>query len=184
MIAVCWLFNVNSRDGQMGAKKKGSKASGNEPDPVVPICRNRKASHEYELSDRIECGIVLVGSEVKSLRVNAPALDQAFARVEGGEVWIYGLDIPEYVQANQLNHKPKRKRKLLLHREEIEKFASRVSQKGCTLVPLEIYFKKGIAKVALAFGIGKKLHDKRESLKKAEANREMHRAMSRRRRGE
>ena len=126
----------------------------------------------------------MVGSEVKSLRENAPGLDQAFARVEGGEVWIYGLDIPEYLQANQLNHKPKRKRKLLLHKEEIERLTTKVSQKGCTLIPTEIYFKKGIAKIVMAVGIGKKLHDKRESLKRAEANREINRAMSRRRRGQ
>lgn len=168
----------------MGGKKSGNHKSGNESDSIVTVCRNRKASHEYELSERLECGMVLVGSEVKSLRENAPGLDQAFARVEGGEVWIYGLDIPEYVQANQLNHKPKRKRKLLLHKEEIERLASKVSQKGCTLIPVEIYFKKGMAKVALALGVGKKLHDKRESLKKAEAKRDINRAMSRRRRGE
>lgn len=165
-------------------RKSGSHKTANEENSIVTVCRNRKASHEYELSERLECGIVLVGSEVKSLRENAPGLDQAFARVEGGEVWIYGLDIPEYLQANQLNHKPKRKRKLLLHREEIERLASKVSQKGCTLIPVEIYFKKGVAKVVLALGIGKKLHDKRESLKKAEAKRDINRAMSRRRRGE
>ena len=168
----------------MGRKNSGKQKAQEESNPIVTVCRNRKAIHEYELSERYECGLVLVGSEVKSLRENAPGLDQAFARVEGGEVWIYGLDIPEYLQANQLNHKPKRKRKLLLHKEEIERLTTKVSQKGCTLIPTEIYFKKGIAKIVMAVGIGKKLHDKRESLKKAEANREINRAMSRRRRGQ
>ena len=168
----------------MGRKNSGKQKPQEESNPIVTVCRNRKANHEYELSERYECGLVLVGSEVKSLRENAPGLDQAFARVEGGEVWIYGLDIPEYLQANQLNHKPKRKRKLLLHKEEIERLTTKVSQKGCTLIPTEIYFKKGIAKIVMAVGIGKKLHDKRESLKRAEANREINRAMSRRRRGQ
>jgi SsrA-binding protein len=105
-------------------------------------------------------------------------------RVEGGEVWLYGLEIPEYVQANQLNHKPKRRRKMLLNREEIDRFATKTTLKGSTLVPLEIYFRKGIAKIMLAVGHGKKLHDKRETLKKNEAKREIHRAMSRKRRGD
>jgi len=166
----------------MGGKKTGKRTEGAESELVVPVCRNRKASHEYTLSDQHECGMVLVGSEVKSLRENPPSMDQAFARVESGEVWIYGLDIPEYVNANQLNHKPKRKRKLLLHKEEIAKLATKTAQKGCTLIPLEIYFKKGKAKLILSLGIGKKIHDKRESIKKSEANREIHREMSRRRR--
>lgn len=168
----------------MGGKKSGKIKEQNNIDNIIPICRNRKATHEYDILEHLECGLVLVGSEVKSLRENAPGLDQAFARVENGELWIYGLDIPEYIQANQLNHKPKRKRKLLLHKDEIERMASRSSQKGATLIPTEIYFKKGLAKIVLALGIGKKLHDKRESLKKAEAKREINRAMSRRRKGD
>jgi len=168
----------------MGGKNSSKNKQQNDSETIVTICRNRKAAHEYEILERLECGMVLVGSEVKSLRENAPGLDQAFARVEDGEIWIYGLDIPEYVQANQLNHKPKRKRKLLLHKEEIERLSAKVSQKGTTLIPTELYFKKGLAKIVLALGIGRKLHDKRESLKKAEAKREINRAMSRRRRGE
>ena len=160
----------------MGRKNSGKQKLQEESDPIVTVCRNRKANHEYELSERYECGLVLVGSEVKSLRENAPGLDQAFARVEGGEVWIYGLDIPEYLQANQLNHKPKRKRKLLLHKEEIERLTTKVSQKGCTLIPTEIYFKKGIAKVELSIAKGKKNYDKRESIKKREAQRDIDRA--------
>lgn len=168
----------------MGGKKGAGTKKDSDEGSIVTVCRNRKAAHDYEITDQLECGIVLVGSEVKSLRQNHPGLDQAFARVEGGEVWLYGLEIPEYVQANQLNHKPKRRRKMLLNREEIERFATRTTLKGSTLVPLEIYFRKGIAKVMLAVGHGKKLHDKRETLKKNEANREINRAMSRRRRGE
>jgi SsrA-binding protein len=166
----------------MGGKRAGKRNQGAESEEIVSVCRNRKASYEYTLSDQNECGMVLVGSEVKSLRENPPSMDQAFARIESGEAWLYGLDIPEYVKANQLNHKPKRKRKLLLHKDEISKLATKTAQKGCTLIPLEIYFKKGKAKIILAVGIGKKLHDKRESIKKSEANREIHREISRRRR--
>ena len=144
----------------MGGKKGSGSKKNSEEETIVTVCRNRKATHDFDITDSLECGIVLVGSEVKSLRENPPGLDQAFARVEGGEVWLYGLEIPEYVQANQLNHKPKRRRKMLLNREEIDRFATKTTLKGSTLVPLEIYFRKGIAK------------------------REIHRAMSRKRRGD
>ena len=96
----------------MGGKKGSGSKKNSEEETIVTVCRNRKATHDFDITDSLECGIVLVGSEVKSLRENPPGLDQAFARVEGGEVWLYGLEIPEYVQANQLNHKPKRRRKI------------------------------------------------------------------------
>jgi SsrA-binding protein len=178
------LKKVGKPENMMGGKKGTGSKKASEEEIIVTVCRNRKATHDYEITDSLECGIVLVGSEVKSLRENPPGLDQAFARVEAGEVWLYGLEIPEYVQANQLNHKPKRRRKMLLNREEIDRFATKTTLKGSTLVPLEIYFRKGIAKVMLAVGHGKKLHDKRETLKKNEAKREIHRAMSRKRRGD
>src|SRR5438874_2597553 len=104
-------------------------------DGTVNVCRNRRALHEYEVLDRIECGIVLVGTEVKSLRDGHANLEDAFARVDGGEVWLIGAEIPEYLYGNRLNHKPKRPRKLLLHRREIDKFATKASEKGLTLVP-------------------------------------------------
>jgi SsrA-binding protein len=149
---------------------------------LVHVCRNRRASHEYEIIDTIECGLVLVGTEVKSLRDGHATLEDAYAKIEGNEVWLVGAEIPEYPFGNRLNHKPKRTRKLLLRRSEIGKFAGKASQRGFTLVPLRLYFKKGKAKVEIAVARGKQRHDKRESLKKAEAKREMDRATARRRR--
>jgi SsrA-binding protein len=149
---------------------------------IKDICRNRRATHEYVILDRIECGLVLTGTEVKSLRERAASLEDAYARIENGEVWLIGSDIPEYSRGNQMNHKPKRPRKLLLRRREIDKFAGKASQRGFTLVPLRLYFKHGLAKVELAVAQGKQLHDKRETMKKAEAKRDMQRAMRARKR--
>jgi SsrA-binding protein len=145
------------------------------------VCRNRRASHEYELTDRLECGMVLVGTEVKSLRDGHCSLDGSYARIDEGELWLIGCEIPEYAMGNQLNHKPKRDRKLLVHRRELAKFAGKASERGFTLIPTSVYFKNGRAKVEIAVAHGKQLHDKRQALKKAEAKREMDRAMSRRR---
>ncbi len=151
------------------------------PDPqndTQVICRNKRALHEYEITDTMECGIVLTGTEVKSLREHSGSLEDAYAKLEEGEVWLIGSDIPEYSMGNRLNHKPKRKRKLLLHRREIAKFAGKATQRGFTLVPLRMYFKQGRAKVELAIARGRKLHDKRQVQKKNEAQRDMKRAMS------
>jgi SsrA-binding protein len=156
---------------------KASK-KGNGDGELVNICRNRRATHDYEILDRIECGVVLVGTEVKSLREGHASLEDAYARIDDGEVWLVGAEIPEYTFGNRLNHKPKRPRKLLLHRREIDRFAGKASQKGLTLVPLRMYFKGGVAKVELAVAKGKQAHDKRESLKKADAKREIDRAMA------
>jgi len=131
--------------------------------------------------DTLECGIVLVGSEVKSLRGGRLSLDEAYGRLTRGEVWLMGCDIAEYVQANRLNHQPRRPRKLLMHRREIKKFASQAMEKGLTLVPLKMYFKEGRAKVLLGICRGKKLHDKRESMKTAAVKRDIQRAMRRER---
>lgn len=147
-------------------------------DEVVNICRNRRATHDYQVHDRIECGVVLVGTEVKSLREGHASLDDAYARIDDGEVWLVGAEIPEYPFGNRLNHKPKRTRKLLLHRREIDKFAGKAAERGFTLVPLRMYFKGGKAKVELAVAKGKQTHDKRESVKKADARREIDRAMA------
>src|SRR5262249_54017842 len=135
-------------------------------DGIKVICRNKRAFHEYEIMERLECGIVLTGTEVKSLRDGAGNLDDAYAKIDGGEVWLIGSDIPEYTMGNRMNHKPKRPRKLLLHRREIAKFAGKASDRGCTLVPLRMYFKEGLAKVELAVARGKQLHDKRQAMKK------------------
>ncbi len=149
---------------------------------IHPVSRNKRAFHEYHILDTLECGLVLTGTEVKSLREGKCSLEDSYAKLEDGEVWLLGTDIPEYTYGNRLNHKPKRKRKLLLHRREIEKFAGKASQRGFTLVPLRMYFKKGRAKVELAVARGKQQHDKREDLKKADAQREIKRAMARKQR--
>jgi SsrA-binding protein len=164
---------------------KGSSAKGKAPAPsddggIKIVARNRKARHEYELLEKVEAGIVLTGTEVKSLRNGKANLEDAYAEINGGEIWLEGCDIPEYLQANRMNHVPKRKRKLLLHRREIEKLAAKSSEKGLTLVPLAIYFKKGMAKVELFVARGRKTYDKREAIKKQDAKRDMDRAMRRR----
>ncbi|MBN9117881.1 MAG: SsrA-binding protein SmpB [Planctomycetes bacterium] len=161
--------------------KSSKKDKKDAADGLVNICRNRRALHEYEVLDTVECGIVLVGTEVKSLREGHSSLEDAYARVDDGEVWLIGAEIPEYLYGNRLNHKPKRPRKLLLHKREIDKFAGKASERGLTLVPLRMYFKEGRAKVELAVAKGKQAHDKRESLKKADARREIDRAMASRR---
>jgi SsrA-binding protein len=153
-----------------------------EEDGIKVICRNRRAYHEYVVLERMECGIVLTGTEVKSLREGVANLEDAYAKIEDGELWLLGSDIPEYAMGNRLNHKPKRSRKLLLHRREIEKFAGKATQRGFTLVPLRMYFKQGRAKVELAVAHGKQLHDKRQAQKNAEAKREIRKAMTDRKR--
>ncbi len=142
------------------------------------VCVNRKARHDYELLDELECGIVLYGSEVKSIRNNQVSLDESYAHLKNGELWLIGCHIGEYPQANIRNHIPRRERKLLLHRKQIRKFAEAAKQKGLTLVPLSIYFVRGLVKVKIGIGRGRKLHDKRDRLKKEAANRDMKAAMS------
>ena len=144
------------------------------------VADNRKARFNYEILDSLECGIQLQGSEVKSLRNGKLSLEEAYARVKDGEVWLMGADIAEYPQATLWNHLPKRPRKLLMKREQIRKFADQAHEKGLTLVPLKVYFTpRGVAKVLLGLCKGKKLHDKRESLKQAESKRDIARAMRR-----
>ena len=155
----------------------GNKNEGSE-DGIKVVCRNKRAFHEYSVSDRLECGIVLTGTEVKSLREGSASLEDAYAKLEDGEVWLLGSDIPEYTMGNRMNHKPKRPRKLLLHRREIGKFAGKACERGFTLVPLSLYFKGGRAKVELAIARGKQLHDKRQTMKKADAQREIRRALA------
>jgi SsrA-binding protein len=149
---------------------------------IKVICRNKRAFHQYEVHDTLECGLVLTGTEVKSLRDGHATLEDAYAKIDGGEVWLLGCDIPEYAMGNRMNHKPKRPRKLLLHRREIAKFAGKASQRGFTLVPLKLYFKDGRAKVEVAVCRGKANYDKRQALKKADAQRDIQRALNERRR--
>jgi len=149
---------------------------------VRVICSNRRALHEFEVLERLECGMALAGTEVKSLRAGKASLEGAFARIEKGEIWLYRAEIPEYAMGNRMNHEPKRKRKLLLHSREIAKWEAAISQKGCTLIPLRIYFTGARAKVELALARGRKLHDKREALKTKSAKRDMARATGTRRR--
>ena len=158
-------------------KKRQKPAVDKEHDPERPITQNRKASHKYLILETLECGIALVGSEVKSLRGGKVSIEEAYARVRAGEVWLIGCDIAEYVEANRFNHPPRRPRKLLLHRREIERFAGRAYEKGLTLVPLKMYFHKGKAKLLLGLCRGKQLHDKRQAMKQAETRRDLQRAM-------
>ncbi len=129
----------------------------------------------------MECGIILVGSEVKSLRAGHVSLEEAYAKVKDNEVWLLGCDIAEYFEANRFNHPPRRPRKLLMHRREVKRFADRAKEKGLTLVPLEMHFKRGLAKVVLGICRGKQQHDKREAMKTAEVKRDIQRQMMRRR---
>jgi SsrA-binding protein len=163
----------------MSKKTKNKKAKGDDPNERL-IGENRKARHKFNVLDTLECGIALVGSEVKSLRNGKLSLDEAYGRIRHGEVWLIGSDIAEYLQANRMNHNPKRPRKLLLHRSEINKFAMQAQEKGLTLVPLKMYFKQGRAKLLLGLCKGRKLHDKRETLKKAESQRQIARVMRQR----
>lgn len=168
--------NVTAKSKPKSAKKS---APDREHDNERLIAQNRKARHEYEVLDTLECGIVLVGSEVKSLRKGTLSLDDAYGRVKDGEVWLLGCDIAEYVQANQFNHDPRRPRKLLMHRREMKKFASRAFEHGLTLVPLKMYFTEGRAKVLMGICKGRKLYDKREVLKKKTMQRDINRALRR-----
>jgi SsrA-binding protein len=142
------------------------------------VARNPKATHDYHILETWESGIVLTGTEVKSLRGGKASIKEAYARVRNGEVFLEGMNITPYEQGNRYNHDPVRSRKLLMHRREIEKLIGAVEQRGLTLVPLELYFKNGKVKVAIALGRGKKQHDKREDLKRRATEREIARAVS------
>jgi SsrA-binding protein len=151
------------------AKERGQKV----------IASNRKARHDYEILDTYECGVVLVGTEVKSLRIGRASLVDAFATVDDGEVWLRGLHIAEYAMGTWTNHEPRRRRKLLLHKGEILKLIGKTKESGLSLVPLSMYFKDGKVKVELALAKGKKAYDKRQTLAKRDAEREITRAAGR-----
>lgn len=150
---------------------------GKKSEGVHVACSNKKARRDYEIEETLEAGIVLRGSEVKSLRDGKANLTDAYAWEEKGEVWLSGLHISAYSHTRMEEQDPTRDRKLLLHSREISKLAVKIQQRGYTLVPLKIYFKRGYAKVELGLGRGKKHYDKREDLKKADARREMDRAL-------
>lgn len=144
------------------------------------IATNRKARHDYHLLDVLEAGLVLTGTEVKSLRVGRASLVDGFVSIGGGEAWLEGVHIPEYTQGTWTNHEPRRRRKLLLHRHEIDRLAEATREKGLTVVPLQLYFLDGRAKVEIALARGKRDYDKRQALRERQDRREADRAMARR----
>jgi SsrA-binding protein len=159
-------------DGHM-VKEQGHKV----------IAQNRKAWRDYRIDDTFEAGLVLSGTEVKSLRAGRASLVDGFAEVQDNEVWLHGVHIPQYTQGTWTNHEPRRRRKLLMHRQEIDKLAARVAERGLTIVPLSLYFKDGRAKVEIGVGRGKRSYDKRQDMARRDADREVARAMGRRTKG-
>ncbi len=143
------------------------------------IAQNKKARHDYHIEDTYEAGLVLMGTEVKSLRMGRASLTDGFVDIEGHEAWLHGVHIPEYTQGTWTNHSARRKRKLLLNRHEIDKIERRVNEKGLTVIPLALYFLDGRAKVEIALAKGKKSWDKRHSLAERQANREKEQALGR-----
>ncbi len=148
-------------------KKKGS----------LPVVENRKARHEYHIHETYEAGLALVGTEVKSLRLGKGNLQDAYAVVKSGEVWVNNFNISPYEQGNQFNHEPKRPKKLLLHKAEIRRLLALQKEKGYTLIPLKIFFKNGLAKMDLAVATGKKLYDKRQDIAERDSRRDIERAV-------
>ncbi|MHB1489703.1 SsrA-binding protein [mine drainage metagenome] len=141
------------------------------------VASNRKARHDYTIEDVFQAGIVLSGTEVKALRAGRASLVDGFCEIEGGEAWLQGVHIPEYAQGTWTNHAPRRKRKLLLHRIEIERLDQRSHEKGLTIIPLSLYFQDGYAKVEIALARGKREYDKRQTLRERQDNLEAQRAM-------
>ena len=142
-----------------------------------PLAQNKKASHDYHILDTIEAGIVLTGTEIKSIRAARINLKDGFAQIKNGEAWLMNVHISLYDQGNQFNHDPLRNRKLLLHKKQINQLAGEISKKGVTLVPLKVYIKNGFAKVLLGLAQGKHDYDKRESIKKRDQEREIRRTL-------
>jgi SsrA-binding protein len=147
------------------------------------IAQNRKARHDYSIEDVFEAGVVLQGTEVKSLREGRASLVDAYGRIRDGEIWIEGLHISEYTQGTWTNHEPRRTRKLLLHRKEIDRLVGKTKESGLTLVPLSMYFKDGYVKVEIALARGKRTFDKRQDMAKRDATREIERTAGRRAKG-
>jgi SsrA-binding protein len=158
-----------AKKSQKPAEKPASKFS--------PTIKNKKARFNYQLLEKFEAGIVLVGTEVKSLRQGKVSLEEAYARIDGGELYLLGCAIMPYEHGNLMNHDPLRKRKLLVHRRELRKIEGKLSQKGLTLVPMRIYFTRGLAKIEIALATGKTQADKREKIKTRETNRDINRQL-------
>lgn len=159
----------------MTRKAEKSRAT----DEVKILVRNRRAFHDYDIAERLEAGIALVGSEVKSLRDQRASIGEGFIEIRDRQAWLVGVTINEYPWANQFNHEPTRRRRLLLHKREIDKLDVKVSQRGFTLVPLAVYLKGGRIKLELGVARGKRQYEKREAAKTAEAKREVDRALKR-----
>jgi SsrA-binding protein len=178
---------ANAKESKKGDAKKADPKSAAPKAALTTfksVAENRKAKHHYEILDSIECGMVLHGSEVKSLRNGRCSIEEAYARIKDGDLWLVDCEIDEYRQASLWNHPTKRVRKLLLHRRELARFAGRAKERGLTLIPLRVYFAdRGLAKCVIALCKGRKVHDKREVLKKADARREIDRAMKQKNRG-
>jgi SsrA-binding protein len=151
---------------------------------VKNIATNRKAAHDYDLEDRFEAGIVLTGSEIKSIRAHQVSLKEAHVQIDSNGVWLVNAHIAPYDPANQFNHDPRRRRKLLLHKREISNLYDQVRQRGFTIIPTRLYLKSGLAKVEIALAKGKRKYDKRRELAKKAADRDIERALSRKRRGD
>lgn len=162
-----------------GSSKSGAKSKDGKDKPSIQlISQNRKVRHHYQILESVECGMILAGSEVKSLRDGKCQLDEAYGRVKGETLWLVGCNISEYPQATIWNHEPKRPRQLLVHKREMNRFTKKAKEKGLTLVPLRMYFNpRGIAKCEMALCKGLKSHDKREKMKTADARRDIERAM-------
>lgn len=160
----------------MSKKKGGAKAKN-----AGAVATNPKARHDYEILETMEAGMVLTGSEVKSLRGGSASMRESFAIIRDGETWLVGMHIGPYAQAGYAGHEPIRNRKLLLHKDEIQRLVGKTAEKGLTLVPLKIYFNHGLAKIELGLAKGKKTYDRRETLKERDAQMQIDRAMRRRR---
>lgn len=150
-----------------------------EKESVKIVQKNRKAFHDFEITERFEAGLVLLGSEVKSIRDGKVTIQEAYARVKGEEAWVFNMDIALYPQAGPNNHEPRRPRKLLLWKREIRKLLGKTREKGLTLIPLALYFKNGLAKLEIGLARGKQKYDKRQAIKKREVDREIRRRMMR-----
>jgi len=176
-------FNSVARNSStIMAKKSNSTDSKKDASKDRVVCRNRRAKHDYEILDSLVCGVVLTGSEVKSIRDNKVTIEDAYARIEGGQLWLHQCDIAEYANASMFNHLRQRPRKLLLNKRELRKFAEAGSQKGQTLVALEVSFVRGYVKVLIGIGRGRREHDKRQKLKKDDSDRSIREAFKQRQR--
>jgi SsrA-binding protein len=168
--------NKAQKSGKSGKSAKSKSGQGRKV-----VASNRRARHDYTIEDVVEAGIMLTGTEVKSLRAGRATLTEGYGQITDGEVWLHGVHIPQYTQGTWTNHEPRRVRKLLLHRREIDRLERSTTERGLTLIPLSLYFSDGKAKIELALARGRRTYDKRQELARRDATREVERAMWRRR---